>query len=122
MSVLNIIKIGGNIIDDPVQLDAFLEKFSALSGRKILVHGGGKIATRIAADLGIEAKMVEGRRITDAPMLDVVTMVYAGLTNKNVVAQLQKHNCDAIGLCGADANVIKAVKKTGTRNRLWLRR
>ncbi len=111
MSVLNIIKIGGNIIDDPVQLDAFLEKFSALQGRKILVHGGGKIATRIAADLGIEAKMVEGRRITDAPMLDVVTMVYAGLTNKNIVANLQKLNCDAIGLCGADANVIKAVKR-----------
>lgn len=111
MSVLNIIKIGGNIIDDPEQLEAFLEKFSALQGRKILVHGGGKIATRIAADLGIEAKMVEGRRITDAPMLDVVTMVYAGLTNKNIVANLQKLDCDAIGLCGADGNVIKAVKR-----------
>jgi len=111
MSVLNIIKIGGNVIDNPEQLVTFLEKFSALPGRKILVHGGGKIATRIANDMGIEAKMVEGRRITDAAMLDVVTMVYAGLTNKNIVASLQKYNCNAIGLCGADANVIKAVKR-----------
>lgn len=111
MSVLNIIKIGGNVIDNPEQLEEFLEKFSALPGRKILVHGGGKIATRIASDMGIEAKMVEGRRITDAAMLDVVTMVYAGLTNKNIVASLQKHNCNAIGLCGADANVIKAIKR-----------
>jgi acetylglutamate kinase len=76
-----------------------------------LVHGGGKIATRIATDMGIEAKLVDGRRITDAAMLDVVTMVYAGLTNKNIVASLQKYNCNAIGLCGADANVIKAVKR-----------
>ncbi|MGV6946128.1 acetylglutamate kinase [Sphingobacterium kyonggiense] len=111
MSVLNIIKIGGNVIDDPQQLSLFLEKFSALPGRKILVHGGGKIATRIAQDMGIEAKMVEGRRITDAAMLDVVTMVYAGLTSKNIVAELQKNDCNAIGLCGADANVIKAVKR-----------
>ena len=111
MSVLNIIKIGGNVIDNPEQLDAFLEKFSALDGRKILVHGGGKIATRIAGEMGVEAKMVEGRRITDAAMLDVVTMVYAGLTNKNIVAALQHYNCNAIGLCGADANVIKAVKR-----------
>ncbi len=111
MSVLNIIKIGGNVIDNPEQLEEFLEKFSALPGRKILVHGGGKIATRMASDMGIEAKMVEGRRITDAAMLDVVTMVYAGLTNKNLVASLQKYNCNAIGLCGADANVIKAVKR-----------
>lgn len=111
MSILNIIKIGGNVIDNPEQLDTFLEKFSALDGRKILVHGGGKIATRIAGEMGIEAKMVEGRRITDAPMLDVVTMVYAGLTNKNIVAALQHYDCNAIGLCGADANVIKAVKR-----------
>lgn len=111
MSVLNIIKIGGNVIDNPEQLEEFLEKFSALPGRKILVHGGGKIATRMASDMGIEAKMVEGRRITDAAMLDVVTMVYAGLTNKNLVASLQKYNCNAIGLCGADANVIKAVRR-----------
>ncbi|MFZ4260970.1 acetylglutamate kinase [Sphingobacterium sp. HJSM2_6] len=111
MSGLNIVKIGGNIIDDPLQLKSFLEKFSSLPGRSILVHGGGKIATKIAADMGIEAKMVEGRRITDAAMLDVVTMVYAGLTNKNIVAELQKYNCNAIGLCGADANVIRAIKR-----------
>lgn len=108
---LSIIKIGGNVIDDPQKLEAFLEKFSALSGKKILVHGGGKIATRIAADMGVEAKLVEGRRITDAEMLKVVTMVYAGLTNKSIVASLQKFGCDAIGLSGADGNAIKAVKR-----------
>ena len=111
MSVLNIIKIGGNVIDNPDQLQTFLEKFSALPGRKILVHGGGKIATRIATDMGIEAKLVEVLRFTDAEMLDFVNIVYAGLTNNNIVASLQKYNCNAIGLCGADANVIKAVKR-----------
>lgn len=110
-STLNIIKIGGNVIDDDIQLEAFLEKFAAIPGKKILVHGGGKIATRLATTLGLEAKMVEGRRITDKDMLDVVTMVYAGLTNKNIVATLQKYTCDAIGLSGADGNVIKAVKR-----------
>lgn len=110
-SVLHIIKIGGNVIDNPNSLESFLEKFSALQGKKILVHGGGKIATRIASSLGVEAKMVDGRRITDETMLDVVTMVYAGLTNKNIVAQLQKFDCDAIGLSGADANTIKAVRR-----------
>lgn len=111
MSALHIIKIGGNVIDSPRELDDFLEKFSALSGRKILVHGGGKIATRLAGEIGIPVQMKEGRRITDAAMLDVVTMVYAGLTNKNIVASLQKFDCNAVGLCGADANVIKAVKR-----------
>ncbi|MCA5004285.1 acetylglutamate kinase [Sphingobacterium bovistauri] len=110
-STLNIIKIGGNVIDDDIQLETFLEKFAAIPGKKILVHGGGKIATRLASKLGLEAKMVEGRRITDKDMLDVVTMVYAGLTNKNIVALLQKYTCDAIGLSGADGNVIKAVKR-----------
>lgn len=110
-STLNIIKIGGNVIDDDIQLEAFLEKFAAVPGKKILVHGGGKIATRVAADLGIEAKLIEGRRVTDEAMLNVVTMVYAGLTNKNIVAGLQKYNCDAIGLSGADGNAIKAVKR-----------
>lgn len=110
-STLNIIKIGGNVIDDDIQLETFLEKFAAIPGKKILVHGGGKIATRIASKIGLEAKMVEGRRITDKDMLDVVTMVYAGLTNKNIVATLQKYNCDALGLSGADGNVIKAVKR-----------
>lgn len=110
-STLNIIKIGGNVIDDDIQLEAFLEKIAAVPGKKILVHGGGRIATRIAAQLGVEVKMVDGRRITDEATLDVVTMVYAGLTNKNIVATLQKYDCDAIGLSGADGNVIKAVKR-----------
>ena len=110
-STLNIIKIGGNVIDDDIQLETFLEKFASIPGKKVLVHGGGKIATRLATKLGLEAQMVEGRRITDKDMLDVVTMVYAGLTNKNIVATLQKYKCDAIGLSGADGNVIKAVKR-----------
>ncbi|SEK37334.1 acetylglutamate kinase [Parapedobacter koreensis] len=106
-----VIKIGGNIIDHPEGLSRFLERFSYLKGNKILVHGGGKIATRMAADLGIEAKLVAGRRITDEAMLRVVTMVYAGLTNKQLVAELQSHRCNAIGLSGADGNAIKAVKR-----------
>lgn len=110
-SVLSVIKIGGNVIDDEAKLAAFLEKFSALSGKKILVHGGGKIATRIAHDMGLEPKLVEGRRITDAEMLKVATMVYAGLTNKSIVATLQQYGCDAIGLSGADGNTIKAIKR-----------
>ena len=110
-SALTIIKIGGNIIDDDIQLQSFLEKFSSLKGKKILVHGGGKIATRIAGQLGIEAKMISGRRITDKPMLDVATMTYAGLSNKHVVSSLQKYGCDALGLSGADGNTIKAVKR-----------
>lgn len=110
-STLNIIKIGGNVIDDDIQLEAFLEKFAAIPGKKVLVHGGGKIATRLGSRLGIEAKLVEGRRVTDKEMLDVVTMVYAGLTNKRIVASLQKYQCDAIGLSGADGNVIKSIKR-----------
>jgi len=110
-STLNIIKIGGNVIDSDDHLQDFLEKFASMDGKKILVHGGGKIATRIASDIGVEAKLVEGRRITDEAMLDVVTMVYSGLTNKKIVATLQKFNCDALGLSGADANTIKAVKR-----------
>lgn len=108
---MTIIKIGGNIIDDDEQLQRFLEKFAALQGKKILVHGGGKIATRMAAGLGVAAKLVNGRRITDKPMLDITTMVYAGLTNKHVVSSLQKFGCDALGLSGADGNTIKAVKR-----------
>ncbi|MBP3942009.1 acetylglutamate kinase [Sphingobacteriaceae bacterium WQ 2009] len=110
-SALNIIKIGGNVIDSENDLNAFLEKFAALPGKKILVHGGGKIASRMAADLGLEVKMVEGRRITDKAMLRIATMVYAGLTNKSIVAQLQKLSCDAIGLSGADGNTIKSMKR-----------
>ncbi|AWV97965.1 acetylglutamate kinase [Arcticibacterium luteifluviistationis] len=108
---VNIIKIGGNVINDEVKLKAFLASFAALSGDKILVHGGGKVATKIAKDLGVETEMVEGRRITNAEMRDVVTMVYGGLINKKIVASLQSLNCNAIGLTGADAGVIRAHKR-----------
>lgn len=108
---LNIIKIGGNVIDNPRALAQFLKDFSALSDAKILIHGGGKIATKIAVKLDVETKMVDGRRITDLPMLEVVTMVYGGLVNKQVVAQLQALDCNAIGLTGADAGVILAKKR-----------
>lgn len=108
---LNVIKIGGNVINDSDKLSEFLTAFSKLKGNKILVHGGGKVATEIAKKLGVETKMVEGRRITDEPMRDVVTMVYGGLINKRIVAQLQANNCDAIGLTGADGGVILAKKR-----------
>lgn len=108
---LNITKIGGNVINDFDTLRAFLATFSQLQGHKILIHGGGKIATEIAKKLGVETNMVEGRRITDEPMRDVVTMVYGGLINKQIVAQLQANNCDAIGLTGADGGVILAKKR-----------
>lgn len=108
---LSIVKIGGNIIEDANALNAFLKLFSKLEGKKILVHGGGKRATSIASKLGIESKMVNGRRITDAETLEVITMVYGGLVNKNVVAKLQALNSNAIGLTGADANSITSVKR-----------
>jgi acetylglutamate kinase len=108
---LNIIKIGGNVIDNPRALTQFLKDFSSLADAKILIHGGGKIATKIAVKLDVETKMVDGRRITDLPMLEVVTMVYGGLVNKQIVAQLQALDCNAIGLTGADAGVILAKKR-----------
>jgi acetylglutamate kinase len=108
---LSIVKIGGNIIEDETSLNAFLELFSNLEGKKILVHGGGKRATHMASKLGIESKMINGRRITDADTLEVITMVYGGLVNKNVVAKLQALNTDAIGLTGADVNSIKSDKR-----------
>jgi acetylglutamate kinase len=111
MEKLFVIKIGGNIIDDEEKLVAFLKDFAALQEKKILVHGGGKLATKMAAQLDIPQQMVEGRRITDAETLKIVTMVYAGLINKNVVAQLQAVGCNAIGLSGADGNVILAHKR-----------
>lgn len=110
-SNLSVIKIGGNIIDNPEASKSFLEEFSRLEGNKILVHGGGKVATQIASRLGIEALMVEGRRITDKPMLEIVTMVYGGLVNKTLVATLQSLKTNAIGLTGADAGIIEAVKR-----------
>jgi len=108
---IHIIKVGGNIIDDELKLSEFLTSFAAFPGKKILVHGGGKLATRLAADLNIPQQMVDGRRITDADTLKIVTMVYAGYINKNIVASLQAKNCPAIGLCGADANIISAHKR-----------
>jgi acetylglutamate kinase len=108
---LYIIKIGGNIIDDEIKLLAFLKDFAGIGAHKILVHGGGKLATRVAESMGITQKMIEGRRITDAETLKVVTMVYAGYINKNIIAQLQAAGCNAIGLSGADGNVIKAHKR-----------
>jgi acetylglutamate kinase len=109
--MLRIIKIGGNIIDNSSKLQAFLQAFSSLDGPKILVHGGGKIASEFGEKLGIQAKMHNGRRITDKPTLDLVTMVYAGLINKNIVAGLQANQCNAIGLSGADANSLLARKR-----------
>ncbi|MBC7721545.1 MAG: acetylglutamate kinase [Pedobacter sp.] len=112
MDKLYVIKIGGNIIDDEQKLSSFLKEFVSVDGYKLLIHGGGKLATKIAAQLGIEQQMIDGRRITNAETLKVVTMVYAGLINKNIVAQLQAKNCNAIGLTGADGNLIKAHKRT----------
>lgn len=111
MENLFIIKIGGNIIDDETKLSSFIKDFASIDGKKILVHGGGKLATKLADQLGINQELIDGRRITDAETLKVVTMVYAGFINKNIVAQLQAQNCNAIGLCGADANIIVAHKR-----------
>jgi len=111
MKQLTIIKIGGNVIDNSANLHQFLLDFTALPGDKILVHGGGKIATELGESLGVEAKMIEGRRVTDIETLRIVTMVYAGLINKNMVAQLQAKGSNAIGLTGADGNIIKAKKR-----------
>ena len=108
---LTIIKVGGKIVEEADTLDRLLGDFSALTGNKLLVHGGGRSATRIAAQLGIESQMVNGRRITDAETLKVVTMVYGGLVNKNIVAGLQAKGVNAIGLTGADMNVIRSVKR-----------
>lgn len=109
--MVTVIKIGGNIIDNDSQLQSFLQSFAAVAGKKILIHGGGKIATRIGDQLGIESKYVDGRRITDAATLDVVTMVYGGLVNKKIVASLQTMGCNAIGITGADANLVPANKR-----------
>lgn len=108
---LYVIKIGGNIIDDEKRLSSFLKDFASVEGKKVLVHGGGKLATKLAAQLGVEQQLIDGRRITDAETLKIVTMVYAGYINKNIVAQLQSQNCNAIGLCGADGNLIQSHKR-----------
>lgn len=111
MEELLVVKIGGNVIDNPIGLTTFLSDFSKIKKKKILVHGGGKIATEIGAKLGQQAVMVDGRRVTDKAMLETVTMVYGGLINKNVVAQLQGMGDNAIGLSGADGNSILCVKR-----------
>ncbi len=111
MESIKVVKIGGNVIDNEVAFAAFMERFAKLEGKKILIHGGGKIATRLAKDMGVETTMIEGRRVTDAAMRDIVVMTYAGLINKQVVAALQSHGCNALGLSGADANAIKATKR-----------
>jgi acetylglutamate kinase len=108
---ISIIKIGGNIIDNEANLASFLSAYAAVEGKKILIHGGGKLATKMAADLDIPQQMVDGRRITDAATLKIVTMVYAGYINKNIVAALQSKNVNALGLCGADANIVPAHKR-----------
>ncbi|MBX2934314.1 MAG: acetylglutamate kinase [Ferruginibacter sp.] len=111
MEKLFVIKAGGNILDDAAMLQSFLEKFAAIDAKKILVHGGGKIATTIGTQMGIKPNYINGRRITDAATIDLVTMVYGGLINKQLVAKLQQLHCNAIGLTGADANCIPAVKR-----------
>ena len=105
---LTIVKIGGKVIDEPDRLSAILKDFADLSGLKILVHGGGKKASQLLEKLNIPVKMIKGRRITDGPSLEIVQMVYAGLLNKNIVAELQANKCPAIGLSGADGNTILA--------------
>ena len=108
---LTIVKVGGAVVEDEVQLTQLLKDFSAIEGRKVLVHGGGRRATQVASQLGIESKMVGGRRITDTDMLQVVTMVYGGLVNKNIVAKLQAEGINAIGLTGTDCNVMQSDKR-----------
>ncbi len=110
--MLKIVKIGGNIVDNPVKLDKFLADFAALEGDKILVHGGGKIATTISKALGIETVMIDGRRVTDAETLRVVTMVYAGVINKTIVSKLSAAGCRTVGLCGADGGLILSKKRS----------
>lgn len=110
--MLNIVKIGGNVIDNEEELLPFLKEFATISNPKILVHGGGKLTTRLAEKLGIATTMIDGRRVTDAETLKVATMVYAGWINKSIVAQLQSIKCNAIGLSGADANLVPAVRRS----------
>lgn len=111
MEKLTIIKVGGKIVEEEVTLKQLLANFAQIEGKKLLVHGGGRSATKIAEKLGIESRMINGRRITDAETLKVVTMVYGGLVNKNIVAGLQAVGINALGLTGADMNIIRSVKR-----------
>lgn len=108
---VTVVKVGGAVVEDETQLAQLLKDFSAIPGRKVLVHGGGRRATKVAETLGIETKMVNGRRVTDARMLEVVTMVYGGLVNKHVVARLQAEGVNALGLTGADMDIIRSHKR-----------
>ncbi len=114
MEKLFVIKIGGNVVDDSTALNSFLQKFAAIDAFKILIHGGGKIATTIGKQMGLTPNYINGRRITDEATIDLVTMVYGGLINKQLVAALQSIHCNAIGLTGADANIIPATKRPVT--------
>lgn len=114
MSDFKVIKIGGNVINHEEDLFSFLKSFSNISGKKVLIHGGGTLATQMANKLGIEQQMIDGRRVTDIETLKIVTMVYAGFANKNIVAQLQSLGCNAIGICGADGHIIQAHKRKST--------
>lgn len=109
--ILRVVKIGGNILDDPPRLDDFLANFATLPSPKILVHGGGKIATQLAEQLGLPQTMIDGRRITDAETLRIVVMVYGGLANKQIVVKLQALDCPALGVCGADGDLLRAHKR-----------
>jgi len=111
MKKIKIVKIGGNIIDDANVLDEFLQQFAQLEGPKVLVHGGGKLASRLAEQMKIPVKMIDGRRITNEDTLDIITMVYAGKISKNIVAKLQSYKCNAVGFSGADGNTIIAEKR-----------
>ncbi len=114
MNNIQVIKIGGNIIDNEKALDAFLTNFAKIDGLKVLVHGGGKLATEMSKQLGIPVQMIDGRRVTDESTIKLVTGVYAGQINKNIVADLQALSCNALGLTGADMNIIPAHKRTNT--------
>lgn len=109
--MIKVFKIGGNVVDNPEALARFVDDFAKIEGKKILVHGGGKEATRMSARLEIPTTMINGRRVTDRPTLDVVTMIYAGLVNKRVVSLLQAAGCNALGLTGADGNVVTAKRR-----------
>ena len=111
MDKLTIIKVGGKVVENTESMNAFLDQFTRISSHKILVHGGGRTATEMAAKLGIESELVDGRRITGESMLEVVTMVYGGLVNKKIVAGLQARGCNSMGLTGADLNLISAIKR-----------
>lgn len=114
MTSMRIIKIGGHVVDDPAALAGFLDEFAAIEGKKMLIHGGGKIASAFGRRLGIEPVMIDGRRVTDAATIELVTMIYGGLVNKQLVAALQSRGCNALGLTGADGGVIRSKKRNPT--------